>query len=1001
MDIKHTKRLLLILLSVLCLILRTPLAAKASSGIVWSSEELNFMAAHPEIRLGVDPTFIPYEFFDTDGQYKGIAADYLALIAKATGLKLTVTKGLTWAQAYEKAVGRQLDVLPCVAKTAEREKYFLFSQGYYTFQRVIFINDNSRQIKSFDDLKGKRVAVQANSSHHSFLMDYPTISLALYTTVEDALEAVSDGTELAFVGNLSTSSYLIKKYGIANLRYITINTQEPQQLYFAVRSDWPVLVGILNKALDSIGQEERIAISNKWIAVQADTDYTALIQTLLVIGGLAALIMTVSLFWILRLRKEVERRKKAQEEASAAKMEAEQANQVKSLFLARMSHEIRTPLSAIMGMAYLIRKTELTVTQANYLERLNQSARNMLSIINDILDFSKIESGKIEIERISFDLDKLLQRVANIISVKVSEKDIEFHIRKAPDMPTFYLGDPTRLEQILLNLVSNAVKFTEHGSVCLTVASKGQNDLPCFVAFSVQDTGIGMDAEQMKRLFTPFDQGDSSISRRFGGTGLGLSIVKSLTELMGGRVEVQSEPGKGSEFTVWLPLEADPSHAAVNSQSVHAEGFRSVRALVLDASDNTRNVLSDCLRAFGIEHRATPDEEDAVQILRKAVLAGDTPYNLMIVDYMTPQDGGIAFLERIRKAMYFPRAAKCMLMVPMTHEELLENIADHGIDFGFTKPVVPSTLYNGIMELFLIDFPRKGPVSTAEETLMAPCPYHILLVEDNKTNQLIAQSILSLAGFTVDTADNGQEGCDFFRAHRESVDLILMDIHMPVMDGYTASDLIRQADQETPIIAMTADAVAGVEEKCKSHGIDYYVSKPFEPEAFIRTILDALKGKPCRGSHAPLPASGGDMAAVTEEEPANAVITHTTSEAAAAQPILPREESALDSAGAMRRLGVDTNVYAAILRAYLSENERTGEELQAQVNAGDFTLAVQTVHKLKSSSGSIGANSLSACAERLQKALLANEKDSVRDENARLQKILCQVKREAQALQER
>jgi two-component system sensor histidine kinase/response regulator len=203
-------RVLPLLLCLIIFALFAPHAANASGGIAWSSEELDFMAAHLEIRLGVDPTFIPYEFFDTDGVYKGIAADYIALIEKATGLKLTVTKGLTWAQAYEKAVGRELDVLPCVAKTTEREKYFLFSQGYYTFQRVIFINENSRQIKSFEDLKGKRVAVQANSSHHSFLMDYPTISLALYTTVEDALAAVSDGSELAFVGNLSTSSYLIK-----------------------------------------------------------------------------------------------------------------------------------------------------------------------------------------------------------------------------------------------------------------------------------------------------------------------------------------------------------------------------------------------------------------------------------------------------------------------------------------------------------------------------------------------------------------------------------------------------------------------------------------------------------------------------------------------------------------------------------------------------------------------------------------------------------------------
>ena len=981
--------LLILCLNVCAACLST--GALASEGIAWSQEDLDFMAAHPEIQLGVDPTFIPYEFFDTDGVYKGIAADYIGLIAKATGLTMTVAKGLTWAQAYEKAANRQLDVLPCVAKTTEREKYFLFSKGYYTFQRVIFINENTRKIKSFDDLKGQRVAVQANSSHHSFLMDYPTISLALYTTVEEALQAVSDGSEIAFVGNLSTSSYLIKKFGITNLRYITISSQEPQQLYFAVRNDWPQLVSILNTALDSIPQEERIAISNKWIAIQTDTDYSALQQTLLVIGGLALLILTVSLFWILRLRKEVARRKKAQEEAGIAKNEAEQANQVKSLFLARMSHEIRTPLSAIMGMAYLIKKTELTPTQSNYLEKLNQSARNMLGIINDILDFSKIESGKIEIEKISFDLDKLLQRITNIISLKVSEKNIEFSIRKAPDMPTQFMGDPTRMEQILLNLVNNAVKFTERGSVSLEVNPSPGEGVGDWVAFTVRDTGIGMSEEQRQRLFVPFDQGDSSISRRFGGTGLGLSIVKSLVELMSGRINVESEPGKGSVFTVLLPLEADPHQVSADSQKMAADCFRSVRALVLDASENTRNTLGDYLRAFGIEHTLTTDETEAVQIMRRAALTGETPYNLLIVDYLTPQDGGIAFLERIRKAMYFPHASKCMLMVPMTREDLLENIKDANIDFGLTKPIVPSTLYNGIVELYRIDPPSQSEADNHEEMPVAPKPYRILLVEDNKTNQFIAQSILTTAGFIVTLADNGREGVDVFLEHRAEIDLILMDIHMPVMDGYTASDLIRQNDTDIPIIAMTADAVVGVEDKCREHGIYFYVSKPFEPDAFVSTILAALKGKPCRmenllpeAAQLPLPEDAPAIIRQAEKTAGTDADTRMNAEPTEAE----TEAPVVDTASAMRLLGIDRELYVQILLEYLNENEQTGSTLQAQMDAEDFTQAGLTAHKVKSSSGSIGAASLAACAERLQKALETGNRVTACDEHTQFQTLL-------------
>lgn len=983
-----TRLLFILLCCLVSFMILTP-EATARETIEWSQEELDFMAEHPEIHLGVDPAFIPYEFFDTDGVYKGIAADYVQLIAKATGLKMTVTSGLTWTQAYEKAVGKQLDVLPCVSRTQERDKYFLFSQGYYTFQRVIFINENSKQIKSYEDLKGKRVAVQVNSSHHSYLMNEPTISLALFSTVEEALQCVSDGTEIAFVGNLSTSSYLIKKYGITNLRYITIPSQEPQQLYFAVRNDWPVLVGIINKALNSIDKEQKLAINNKWISIQASNDYSSVIRTILIIGGLVALIWTVSLFWIVRLRKEIANRKKAQEEMRNAKIEAEQANQVKSLFLARMSHEIRTPLSAIMGMAYLLKKTGLTPTQNSHLDKLNQSARNMLSIINDILDFSKIESGKIEIEKIAFDLDKLLQRITNIISVKLEDKAIEFFIRKEPDMPSSFVGDPTRIEQVLLNLVNNAIKFTSQGSVSLSVKALNRNDNQHMVAFDIQDTGIGMSEQQTQRLFVPFDQGDSSISRRFGGTGLGLSIVKNLTELMGGSIQVHSEVNKGSTFTVQLPLEADIRQEQSESKKMAADCFSTLRALVLDASENSRNMLGDCLKAFGIKHILTVDENEAIQLMRKAVVEGEPPYNLLIVDYMTPQDGGIAFLEKVRKAMYYQRDAKCMLIVPMTREDLLEDILSVGIDFGLAKPIIPSALYNGIMELFNIKPPKMEEEEASSVSLVSPFPYHILLVEDNKTNQFIARSILEGAGFSVTKADNGKEGYDFFVAHQSEIDLILMDIHMPVMDGYTATEWIRKVDAETPIIAMTADAIVGVEEKCRSYGINVYISKPFEPEVFIRTVLEILKGKPCHGICRTTADTAPAQVALPEETYPVPVVPKpaTIAEPASLTPPLA-DAPVIDRKTALQQLGIDESLYTAILLEYLHENEQTGLTLQQQIDSGAFAEAALTVHKVKSSSGSIGAKKLAECAGRLQKALQAEQPDEIQEEHTRFQMLL-------------
>ena len=704
-------------------------------------EEQAFIEQHPVIRLGVDPNFVPYEFFDTDGVYKGIAADYIALICQRTGLNMQVQEGLTWTEAYEKAVQGELDVLPCVAQTAERERYFLFSDTYFTFQRAVFLNEETKDINKLSDLYGKTVAVQMNSSHHSYLTQFSEIKLSLYPTVEAGLRAVSQGTELAFVGNMATSSYLARQNGITNLKYFTIDPApgDPSQtLHFAVRKDWPELVSIINKALASITTEERTAINNKWVDVEATVDYQDLLRGIGIGVGILALVVMVSYLWIIRLRKEVAKRKKAQEELILAKEEAEQANQVKSLFLARMSHEIRTPLNAIMGMAYLMKKTDLTATQNSYLDKLAQAARTMLGTINDILDFSKIEAGKITIERISFDLDKLLQKIVNIESVKVEEQGIELLLEKDPALPSFFFGDPMRLEQILLNLVNNAVKFTEHGQVKVVVRpAEGQTEPPR-VEFIVSDTGIGMSTEQLEHLFVAFDQGDSSISRRFGGSGLGLSIVKSLVELMNGEISVTSEQGAGSAFTVRLPLEPDAAQERARSARMSMECFRSMRALVLDRSESARAQLMECFRSFGITADMAETQEQAQQLLLQAGRDGTT-YTILMIDHVTPRENGIEWFKVQKQKRKLPDETKTILLMPMMREDLLEELEAAGLDFGMTKPVIPSVLYNGIIEILKIKPPEERQTAKTDDGKALPYPYRLLLVEDNKDQSVHRQ----------------------------------------------------------------------------------------------------------------------------------------------------------------------------------------------------------------------------------------------------------------------
>ena len=944
---KNAKRifvcmLILLLFNNACLLAVCAASSDKADAIQLTQAEQAFIEEHPVIYLGVDPTFVPYEFIDSDGTYKGIAADYIDLICERTGLQMVVAEDLTWSEAYEKAVKKEIDVLPCVAETSDREKYFLFSDIYYNFQRAVFVNDSNDSLNALEDLFGKTVAVQTNSSHHSYLSGYDEIGLSLYSTAEDALQAVSNGTEIAFVGNLATSCYLVKSYGITNLKYFPFDNDtedKSQSLHFAVRDDWPELVGIINKALADINQEEKSAINNKWISIQENSDYSGIIRIVIIAGTVIALILTVSYFWIVRLRKEIAKRKKAQEGLKAAKEEAEQANEVKSLFLARMSHEIRTPLSAIIGMSYLIKKTDVTVTQSIYLDKLNQAARNMLGIINDILDFSKIESGKIEIERISFDLDKVIQRIINITSVKVEEQSIAFTLDKDPNMPIFFFGDPMRIEQILLNVVNNAVKFTEKGSVSLAVRSNLKRDNTYNIEFCVKDTGIGMSKEQVDRLFVPFDQGDSSISRRFGGSGLGLSIVKNLTDLMGGEIEICSVVNEGSTFCVRLPLEADLSKGQTDTKKMAVDCFRNIRALILDKSESTGILLVEYLKSFGIAADLAYIEDDALRLMRKAATEDLRPYNLLIVDFTTPNDGGIEFLKRIKRQSLFNAPSKYILIIPMTREDLFEELETANIDFGITKPIIPSVLYNGIIEIYNINPPEQHEISKKPDTLSAPNPYHILLVEDNKTNQFIAQNILEQAGFRVSKADNGEQGYKFFVDNRQDLDLILMDIHMPVMDGYTASDLIRKVDADIPIVAMTADAIAGVKEKCKSHGIGNYVSKPFEPDQFVETILDVLKK-------------------------IKLIETPEGDKKSSDKPVLDTEDG-------IKRIGGDIKIYHLILQEFYNENSSVAEALKESIDAKDYPQAVQIVHKIKSSSGNIGAKTVFESALELQKSLQA------------------------------
>ncbi|MBF0112951.1 MAG: response regulator [Desulfamplus sp.] len=540
---------------------------------------------------------------------------------------------------------------------------------------------------------------------------------------------------------------------------------------------------------------------------------------------------------------------------------AESANASKGDFLARMSHEIRTPMNGVLGMAHLMKKTDLSPKQSNYLDKILSSANNLLNLINDILDFSKIDAGKLEIESISFNLEDVLSHLVNSIGLNAEEKGLEFVFRIGNDVPFNLVGDPLRLGQVLMNLASNAVKFTEHGEIIISVSLCGINSpdnistqalydnintqaLPdnistqalleneVILKFSVQDSGIGLYPEQIESLFDPFIQADDSITRKYGGTGLGLSICRQLTEMMGGKIWVKSSPGKGSEFifTIRFKLSDEIMRRSISSQ----DSFKGLKALIVDDNEIARHVLKSMLESFKMRVDTAHDGKDAIESLDKAAKDGK-PYDVVLLDWIMPGIDGIETARRIRANAEFAKIPAMLMVTANGREEARVEAEQAGLEGFLLKPVYASVMYNTLIDMLNIDCVPSWRKNNKEDDIKASFAMkglkgkRVLLVEDNPINQEVATEFLKDAGIIVRIASNGFEALNI--VDKEPFDLVLMDIQMPVMDGLEAARKIRKEKlmADIPIIAMTAHAMAGDREKSLNAGMNGHISKPVDP----------------------------------------------------------------------------------------------------------------------------------------------------------------------------